>query len=31
MSKQTTVITEGQLALQFDYCDKFAAYWRYLN
>ena len=31
MSKQTTVITEGQLALQFDYCDKIAAYWRDLN
>ena len=31
MSKQTTVITEGQLALQFDFCDKIAAYWRDLN
>ena len=31
MSKQTTVITEGQLALQFDYCDKIAAYWRELH
>ena len=31
MSKQTTVITEEQLALQFDYCDKIAAYWRDLN
>ena len=31
MSKQTTVITEEQLALQFDYCDKIAAYWRELN
>ena len=31
MSKQTTVITEDQLALQFDYCDKIAAYWRELN
>ena len=31
MSKQTTVITESQLALQFDFCDKIAAYWRDLN
>ena len=31
MSKQTTVITEGQLALQFDFCDKIAAYWRDMN
>jgi len=31
MSKQTTVITESQLALQFDFCDKIAAYWRDLH
>ena len=28
MSNKTTVISEDQLRLQFDYCDKIAAYWR---
>ena len=31
MSKKTTVITEDQLALQFDFCDKIAAFWRNQN
>ena len=31
MSRQTTVITEGQLALQFHFCDKIAAFWREQN
>ena len=28
MSNKTTVISEEQLRMQFDYCDKIAAYWR---
>ena len=28
MSNKTTVISENQLQMQFDYCDKIAAYWR---
>ena len=31
MNTKTTVITEGQLAGQFAYCDKIAAYWHELN
>ena len=27
MSKQTTVVTPDQLAVQFGFCDKIAAYW----
>ena len=27
MNTKTTLITEGQLASQFAYCDKIAAYW----
>ena len=28
MSKKTTVISDEQLQLQFDFCDQIAAYWR---
>ena len=31
MTKQTTVISESQLAAQFAFCDKTAAYWHDLN
>ena len=31
MSKQTTVISSDQLAAQFGFCDKIAAYWHDQN
>ena len=31
MSKQTTIINPNQLAAQFGFCDKIAAYWHDQN
>ena len=31
MTKQTTVINQEQLAGQFDFCDRIAAYWHDQN
>ena len=31
MTKQTTVISQEQLAGQFDFCDRIAAYWHDQN